>query len=142
MSTGTLLTVDEAERRQAAEVMAAKSDSDRFEVVIVLDSQQLTLPPALAKCIGSVLAGLASGGSTRLESLPKEMTSTVAARHLGFSRPTLMRHISSGALRAHKVGTHTRIRTKDLLEFRGRLLEQQIAAFEELRRASDELGEE
>jgi len=142
LGTGTVLTVNDAERRQAKDVMAAKSDSDRFVVVIELDSTRLTVPPALTRCLANVMASLATGGSTRIESLPKEMSTTVAARHLGISRPTLMKHVDSGALPARKVGTHTRIRTKDLLDFRAKLLAEQLAAFEELRRVSDELGEE
>jgi excisionase family DNA binding protein len=142
LSTGTVLNVNDAERKQARDVMAAKSDSDTFVIVIELDSKRLTVPTALAKCLTNVMASLANGGSTRIESLPHEMSTTVAARHLGISRPTLMKHVGSGALPAHKVGTHTRIRTKDLLDFRAKLLEQRMAAFEELRRVSDELGEE
>lgn len=142
INTGTVLTVNDAERLQAADVMSAKSDSDTFVVVIELDSQRITVPPALTKCLTNVMASLASGGSTRIESLPKEMSTTVAARHLGVSRPTLMKHVASGALPSRKVGTHTRIHTKDLLEFRRRLLKDRLAAFDELRRVSDELGEE
>lgn len=141
-NTGSVLTVNDAERRQAADVLAAKSDSDSFVVIIELDSKRLIVPPALTKCLANVMAGLASGGSTRIESLPNEMSTTVAARHLGISRPTLMKHVMSGALPSRKVGTHTRIRTRDLLEFRTRLFQERLAAFEELRRTSDELGEE
>lgn len=142
IATGTVLTVDEAERKQAAEVMAAKSDSDSFAVVIELDSKRLSLPPALTKCLTNVIASLAAGGTTRIESLPKEMSTTVAARHLAISRPTLMKHVASGELAARKVGTHTRIRTDDVEAFRARLLQERLAAFEELRRISEELGEE
>lgn len=142
INNGAVLTVNDVERSQAKEVMAARSDSTSFAVVIKLDSRELTLPQALTTCLTNVMSNLATGGSTRIESMPKELSSTVAARHLGVSRPTLMKHVASGALPSRKVGTHTRIRTSDLVTFRERLLDDQLAAFAELRRISDALGEE
>lgn len=48
--------------------------------------------------------------------LPEELTSTQAVERFGMSRPTLKKKISKGMIPAHKVGTHTRLSTRDVLE--------------------------
>lgn len=58
---------------------------------------------------------------------------------LGISRPTLMKLVAEGKLAAHKVGTHTRVLTTDVSEFREVQREAQRRAFDELRELDSEL---
>ncbi|HZK04577.1 MAG TPA: helix-turn-helix domain-containing protein [Actinomycetaceae bacterium] len=69
--------------------------------------------------------------------LPKELTTTTAAGILGVSRPTLMKMIGRGEIPAHKVGTHSRLFSRDVLEFRRAQREDARKAFEELRELED-----
>lgn len=68
--------------------------------------------------------------------IPKELT-TAAAGFLGVSRPTLMKMINRGEIPAHKVGTHSRLFSKDVLELRKAQREAARKAFDELREIED-----
>ena len=87
-----------------------------------------------------VLSIVARGGTVTIGSMPEELTTSTAAEQLGVSRPTLMKMIERGEIDAHKVGTHTRLRSTDVMEFRRSRQARRRQAFEELRALEDELG--
>lgn len=109
---------------------------------LVVDGREIALPPALADLVGAVVREVAAGRTVTVGSLPDELTTTVAAGELGVSRPTLMKLIAEGHIPARKVGTHTRVRTADVVSYRRERLARQRAAFAELLTLSDELGED
>ncbi|WP_199520840.1 helix-turn-helix domain-containing protein [Jiangella anatolica] len=98
------------------------------------------MPAELTALLRSVLEAVARGDGVTLQTLPDELSTTVAAEQLGVSRPTLMRMIRDGEIAAHKVGTHHRLKRTDVLDFRRVQLQRRRAAFEELRLIEDELG--
>ena len=57
---------------------------------------------------------LANDQEPSLVSVPQELTTTVAAKRLGISRPTLMKLIREGKIPAHKVRSHMRLLTTDV----------------------------
>lgn len=75
-----------------------------------------------------------------IHSLPQELTTTMAAKMLDVSRPTLMKLIGEQRLPAHKVGSHTRLSTADVLAFRNEQREGRRRAFDELRKLDEEIG--
>ena len=81
------------------------------------------------------------GTDTRIAfgSLPEELTTTVAAKLLGVSQPTLMKMIDRGDIPAHKVMSEHRLKTSDVRAFQKARLERQRVAFDELRTLDDEL---
>lgn len=91
------------------------------------------VPAELAAILTEVVQIVAAGGTVTIGSMPDELTTTSAADLLGISRPTLMKLIREGQLPGHKVGTHTRLHTADVLAYRDRLREQQRAALQDLR---------
>jgi excisionase family DNA binding protein len=99
-----------------------------------------SLPPELTDLLHRVLHAIASGRTVTIGTLPDELTTSVAAEMLGVSRPTLMKLIREGKVASHKVGTHTRINTTDVLNFHRVRLERQRRAFDDLRALEDELG--
>ncbi len=76
-----------------------------------------------------------------LMSTPEELTTTAAADMLGVSRPTLMKLIEAGEIRSHKVGSHSRLRSADVLELRTKRAAARKIAFEKLRELEEEVGE-
>jgi excisionase family DNA binding protein len=98
------------------------------------------VPPELASLLTEVIRIVAAGGTVTLGSIPSELTTTNAADMLDISRPTLMKLIHSGEIPAHKVGSHTRLKTDDVLTYRERMREQQRAAFRKLRAFEDAEG--
>lgn len=91
------------------------------------------VPPELAGVLAEVVRIVAAGGTVTIGSMPDELTTTSAADLLGISRPTLMKLVREGQIVAHKVGTHTRLNTADVLAYRDRLRERQRAALQDLR---------
>lgn len=88
---------------------------------------------SLVGLFAAVLDVVASGGTLKISSLPKELSTTVAADELGVSRPTLMKMIKRGDIAAHKVGSHTRINAVDVANFKEVRLAEQRQATEALR---------
>lgn len=91
------------------------------------------VPPEIGRLLQHVLEAMAAGHTVTVSSMPPVLTTSSAAAVLGVSRPTLMRLIAEEELAAHKVGTHHRLRTEDVLEFERRRRLAARAAFESLR---------
>lgn len=68
------------------------------------------------------------------------MTTQQVADALGVSRPFVVKLIDSGQLPAHLVGTHRRVRARDLAHYRERRLQKSVAAMDELVALTEEMG--
>lgn len=99
------------------------------------------LEPRVAAIIETVLKSIAAGEDVSIARVPEEVTTTTAAKMLGVSRPTLMKHVRAGDLPSHSVGSHTRLHRDDVLEFRKELRAAKARAIQELMELEDELGE-
>jgi excisionase family DNA binding protein len=139
----TILTVDEAEIAEARSVTTClaevKQTVAQFEIGPA-GGEMVPVSSGLAELVRAVIDGVSTGRTVTIHSLPKELTTTTAARMLGISRPTLMKLIADKKLPAHKVGSHTRVLASDALAFRKEQREAQRRAFEELRKLDEELG--
>ncbi|WP_067841136.1 helix-turn-helix domain-containing protein [Nocardia lijiangensis] len=103
-------------------------------------NRHLTMPPELADLVLQLVDLVGRGCTVTIGSIPNEVTTTVAAGMLGMSRPSLMKLVREGKIPAHKVGSHTRLYSKDVLAVRRAQLESQSKAFDELRALEEELG--
>lgn len=101
----------------------------------------VSVPTELATVIRDVVAAMAAGTPVSIARLPEELTTTVAAEQLGVSRPTLMQLIKTGEIDAHKVGSHHRLKSSDVIEFKKRRLQRQRDAFAQLRALDEELDQ-
>src|SRR6476620_1273593 len=119
----TTLTVTSTEGAQAGSVDPVSLES--------------AVPPELARILTAVVAVVAAGGTVTIGSVPSEVTTTTAAQMLDISRPTLMKLIGEGEIPAHKVGTHTRLKSSDVIAYQERLRDAQRAAFDDLRAFED-----
>jgi len=136
LTNGSLL-IDESLRRAATELADETHDRIVRGLKVELeDGGELSLSPDLVDFVSKVLRGVAQG-AVSVTTLPEELTTTMAADVLGISRPTLMKHIHAGEIAAHKVGTHTRLRTVDVLHARHALGNKLSVAFEALRAWDD-----
>ena len=73
---------------------------------------------------------MAEGRPVSVTTMPENLTTTAAAGLLGLSRPTLMKFIREGRIPAHKVGSHHRLPSTDVLALREKLhRERQQAVF-------------
>jgi excisionase family DNA binding protein len=140
----TILAVDEAEIAEARTFSASLADvrqSTSAELEIgPHGGRTVQIPVALAGLLRAVIDGVSRGATVTIQSVPREVTTTTAARMLDISRPTLMKLIADGKLPAHKVGTHTRLLATDVTTFRANQRDAQRRTFNELRELDEELG--
>jgi|SRR5690554_3800943 len=122
------------------EVRSALDVLEELQSAAGNNGEVLEVPAALRGLISQDLAAVAKGESVTVGTLPKELSTSVAADQLGISRPTLMKLIAAGELPAHKAGTHTRVLTADVAEFRRVRLDRQQHALDQMRALEDELG--
>jgi len=87
------------------------------------------LPPELGRLLQHVLQAVASGSAVTVTATPREVTTSTAAALLGVSRPTVMKMIRDGVLPSHKVGTHTRLLSDDVLQAKNERRARERAAF-------------
>lgn len=140
----TLTIEDTRDRVDARRVLDAIPEDQEatLEVHVGKDEGgEIFLSPELTRIVLRTLSALADGGTVSIRAVPEVLSTTEAARTLGISRPTLMKMVRGGEIRATKVGTHTRLRNDDVLEFRAKREEDRAHAFMELRRLEDELDE-
>ncbi|MGW0018054.1 helix-turn-helix domain-containing protein [Rhodococcus sp. NPDC003382] len=140
------LTADEVEQARAfnERLHASRSTSgDTKTCTLSVTSpggEVLSFPSELTGRLGHMLDIVSRGGTVTVGSLPAEVTTTTAAKMLGISRPTLMKLIREDALPAHEQGSHTRLLSKDVFEYREKQTAKQSEAFERLRALEGELG--
>ncbi len=136
-----VLAVEDAEIDEAKSLVDCLAQAGGPAVVEIAapGGNKMVVPAALAGLMREVLDGIGRGAQITIQSVPKEATTTTAAKMLGISRPTLMKLIADGKLPAHKVGSHTRLMTADVLALRAGRREAQRRAFDELRELDEEL---
>lgn len=141
LATRDLLVADEDHKRQAAEVIERTSDEPRPCFKVVTASGDVTLPDHLSSFMTHVVQSVATGGTIQVRSMPEEVSTTVAADHLGVSRPTLMKMIRNGDVKAHLVGSHHRLKWSDVEALGDRRTQERQAAARRLRDLGHELGD-
>ena len=97
----------------------------------------LVVPRAATVMFAQILALLASGQGAQI--IP-ELTTQQAADFLNVSRPYLIGLLEADKIPYRMVGTHRRIRFKDLREYRRRDDLKRRQAADELTQLSEELG--
>ncbi|MDU2571219.1 MAG: helix-turn-helix domain-containing protein [Rothia mucilaginosa] len=128
----TQLLQEETLNQAQTEAKKLLGDSNETAVTLTVSgNESQEIGDALSQVIQQVLHALAQGQRIEIQTSPQYLTTTMAARRIGISRPTLMKAIRSGDLPAHKVGSHFRIRTEDADAFRKTLLEKTIAQKEQ-----------
>src|SRR5579875_565070 len=103
------------------------------------DGERIELPLSAFKVLKLVVGAMARGQSITLIPHDAELTTQEAADMLGVSRPHLIKLLERGEIPFHRVGTHRRIRSEDLLAYRARRDAERKAALDELVRISEEL---
>jgi excisionase family DNA binding protein len=106
---------------------------DTAEIILRdASGQEQSLSPSATDFFRTIVA-MGTQSRLTIQPLPPVITTTVAADLLGTTRPTLRKWIQAGILPAHKVGSHTKLKTADVLALRDKRLEERRAAFESLR---------
>ena len=99
------------------------------------------LDATVAALMQQLLTDLAAGHAVTIVPCHRDLTTFEAAGILGVSRPYLIRLIERGDIDCHRVGTHRRIRSADLLAYKAKFDKSRDDALAELTRMAQEHGE-
>jgi excisionase family DNA binding protein len=140
-----ILTPSKADSKLAREsseklaVHLGRSKGLRLEVKSGTASEELMLPSSVLRLLVRLLAEVGQGHGVALTPLRADLTSQQAADILNVSRPHLVKLLDQGAIPSHKVGTHRRVRTEDLLAYKREFLAKRHAVLDELQALSQDL---
>lgn len=125
------IVTSESDVRLAQHVLSDLDGEDGF-LAVGRPKGTSPLPRELGVLLQQILDAIAHGKTVTISSLPEDLTTSAAASLLGVSRPTVVKLIRDGVLPAHKVGSHHRIKSRDVLALRRERRQRERAAFEAL----------
>jgi excisionase family DNA binding protein len=127
--------------RKLASIARSKSSRLRLRVATPhKNPETVDLPAAALRLLIEILSEMGRGNAVTLVPIQARLTTRQAAEILGVSRPFLIKQINAGELRCQKVGTHRRIRYRDLLAYHAKMQSQHDDAMEDLVRQAQEQG--
>lgn len=88
------------------------------------EKKHLTLPTAAFESLSTILGLMAEGKAISIIPTDSEVSTQQAAEILNVSRPHVVDLLEDGAIPYHKVGSHRRIKLKDLEHFRQKKADQ------------------
>jgi len=98
------------------------------------------IPSSLRQVLVAAARQLAEGNGVSIVPITADVTTQQAADLLNVSRPFVIGLLDKGEIPFHKVGTHRRIRLKDLLAYRGQRDASRRAVIDRLATEAQELG--
>jgi len=101
---------------------------------------QIVLPKSVFHVLIAVARAMADGQSISIIHYNQALTTQQSAEILQVSRPYLIQLLEQGKIPYEKVGTHRRIRMRDVLRYKEERDKVREEALEELGRVSEALG--
>lgn len=102
--------------------------------------ETIPISPEHFRLLARIVGDLARGIGISLIPMDAELTTNEAARQLKVSRPFLIGLLEKGEIPYRMVGTHRRIRFRDLQDYRQRNDRERLGALEELAALDQEYG--
>ena len=101
--------------------------------------EPVPIPTTLVPMIAAILREIGEGHTVALLSTAEEVSTGVAARVLGVSRPHVAKLVDAGILRGRKVNRHRRVRMADVMALK-REMDRQHALMDEMMELTEEMG--
>ncbi len=117
-----LPTVHDAEIAKNSSLLlsryAERQSSLRLQIVDEDEKKSLELPAGAVMLLSDILSAMARGQSVTLIPENKELSTVQAADILNVSRPYLIKLLEEGSIPYHKVGSHRRVQSQDVLAYK------------------------
>ena len=120
-------------RADLGRIAALQTGKRGLPRLVDASGQAILLPGDLFQLLVQVAGELRSGNSVVILAAEGEMTPQTAADFLGMSRQFLMRLLDQAELPFHKVGSHRRLRRKDVEAYARKRAAQRSSRLEKLR---------
>lgn len=130
--------VDAAEIARGAAALE-KAASEEGVTVSGGGMEPVSLPTSLTRMVAAILRELSEGHTVAVMSTSEEVSTGVAARMLGVSRPHVAKLMDNGILQGRRVNKHRRVRLASVLAFR-REMDRRHTLLDELSALSQEMG--
>ena len=104
------------------------------------EGHQIALPDTLFKHLARIVQLMSEERSILLIPEDESFTTQAAANYLGFSRQYLVNLLEEGHIPFYKVGSHRRIKFKDLLAYEKQRDKQRREALDRLMKQVDDAG--
>jgi excisionase family DNA binding protein len=101
--------------------------------------EALALPDRVARMLGSILGEAALGHVVAVVSTAEEVSTGVAARLLGVSRPHVAKLVDTGILPGRRISRHRRVRLADVMELK-RSMDRRHRLLDDLIEETEALG--
>jgi excisionase family DNA binding protein len=108
----------EEETRLARESSRQLSALGDRNLRVHIGKDVVELPAAAVRLLVSILSEMSAGNAVTLIPVHAELTTQQAAELLNVSRPHVIKLIEEGQLPSRKVGTHRRVRFRDLMAYK------------------------
>jgi excisionase family DNA binding protein len=129
-------TVKDSELARASYTVLTKyiDDKQPFSLRIAdpNQGQVVELPPGAVALLLEILEAMAAGRGVTIIPENAELTTVQAAEILNVSRPFLIDLLENGTIPFRKVGTHRRIRSQDVMNYKASIDKEREAALDQL----------
>lgn len=117
-----------------------KQRKPAFTLTAIEGEPAIALPDVVGRLLMETLDEVAAGHTVSLASDDDELTTQEAADLLNVSRPHLVKLLKEGRIPHHMVGTHHRVRRRDVLAYKARQREHAEDALQALADQAQDLG--
>ncbi len=130
--------------KETSRVLASRLRKDRpMRLRIVDDTSReeiLKLPASSVRLLLRILEETARGNAVTLIPVHAELTTQEAADMLNISRPSLIQLLDEGKIEFRRVGTHRRVRSEAVIQYKREADAQRRAALDALAAYDQEIG--
>ncbi len=133
--------VEEAKR--SSRTLSKYANTDRVKLSLRGsngETDDLVLPGHVLQILLDVLSEMSQGNAVSLIPYHQEISTQEAANLLNVSRPFLVSLLERNEIPFHKVGTHRRVRLKDVLGYKEQIDRQRKQTLDELTQLSQREG--
>jgi excisionase family DNA binding protein len=116
-----------------------KKSTKEVEIGVRGEKDHIKIPVSALKHLNTIMDLIAQGKAITVNPIDSEITTQEAADILNVSRPFVVKLLEKGKMPHHKVGSHRRIKLRDLLVYKQRMEKDREEALTELTRIGQEL---